>query len=236
MISLLLAAAGAPAVLAAPAIVPSIATPSSPGGAMGMVAVLTLATLIPALVMSCTCFVRFIVVLGFVRTGLATASSPPNQVLTGLALFMTIFLSAPIAEQMYSLGGKPYMDGKMDVQTALTAASPPLRHFLLARTSDDDLRLFYDVTHAPRPVTADDVPLRIAIPAFIVSELRTAFRIGLAILLPFLVIDLVVASVLTALGMVMVPPQVVSLPIKLLIFVLIDGWHLVVESLLRGAS
>ena len=132
MISLLLAAVGSPAVLAAPALAPTIATPSSPGGAMGMVAILTLATLIPALVLSCTCFVRFIVVLGFVRTGLATTGSPPNQVLAGLALFMTVFLSAPIAEQMYALGGKPYMDGKMDVGAALTAASPPLRQFLLA--------------------------------------------------------------------------------------------------------
>ncbi|MCE9573235.1 MAG: flagellar type III secretion system pore protein FliP [Deltaproteobacteria bacterium] len=207
-----------------------------PSSAIGLIALLTLASLIPALVLSSTCFVRFVVVLGFVRTGLGTQGAPPNQVLVGLALFMTVFISAPVAAQMYQQGAKPYLAGQLDESQALEAASGPLRHFLLQRTSDDDLRLFYDVSNAPRPTSAADVPLRIAVPAFVVSELRTAFRIGLAVLLPFLVIDLVAASVLTALGMVMVPPQVVALPIKLLVFVAIDGWHLVVESLLRGAA
>jgi flagellar biosynthetic protein FliP len=231
-----LAAVAAPlAAPAAPAAGASLPT-GTPGSAIGLVAILTLASLIPALVLSCTCFVRFVVVLGFVRTGLGTPSAPPNQVLVGLALFMTIFLSAPVASEMYERGGKPLIAGEMDVRQAVEAASPPLRRFLLARTSDDDLRLFYEVAREPRPSTIDDVPLRIAVPAFVVSELRTAFRIGLAILLPFLVIDLVAASVLTALGMVMVPPQVVALPLKLLVFVMIDGWHLIVESLLKGAS
>jgi flagellar biosynthetic protein FliP len=228
-----LADAAATAAQNAPA--PAIPT-SGPTSAIGLAAMLTLASLIPALVLSCTCFVRFVVVLGFVRTGLGTQGAPPNQVLVGLALFMTIFLSAPVAAEMYERGGKPLIEGTMDTKTALEAAAPPLRTFLLARTSDEDLRLFYDVSHEARPATADDVPLRIAVPAFIVSELRTAFKIGLAVLLPFLVIDLVAASVLTALGMVMVPPQAISLPLKLLVFVAIDGWHLVVESLLRGAS
>lgn len=207
----------------------------SPLGAVGMVLLLTLVTLLPALILSCTSFVRFIVVFGFVRTGLGTPSAPPNQVLVGLALFMTVFVSAPVAMQMYDQGGRDYFAGKLDEQQAIAAATPPLRHFLLHRTAEQDLTLFYEVAGGPRPATADDVPLRIAIPAFILSELRTAFKIGLTILLPFLVIDLVAATVLTALGMVMVPPQVVALPVKLLVFVLIDGWHLVVESLLRGA-
>jgi flagellar biosynthesis protein FliP len=233
------AAAAAPGVAAvdplAPVaqVVPGAGT--GPLGAVGMVGLLTLVTLIPAIVLSCTCFVRFVVVLGFVRTGMGTPAAPPNQVLVGLALFMTVFVSAPVVKEMYDAGGKGYIEGTMGLEQAFDAASPPLKKFLAARTSDKDLELFLEVSNSPRPSTIDEVPLRVAIPAFILSELRTAFQIGLTILLPFLVIDLVAATILTALGMVMVPPQAVALPIKLLVFVLIDGWHLVVESLLRGA-
>jgi flagellar biosynthetic protein FliP len=213
------------------------AASSGPGGlgAVGTVVVLTLVTLLPAIVLSCTCFVRFVVVLGFVRTGLGVQSAPPNQVLIGLALFMTVFASGPLAMQIYDDAGRAYLDGQIDASTAFDKATPPLRRFLLAHTTEADLELFYEVSSAPRPQTADEVPLRIAIPAFILAELRTAFQMGLTILLPFLVIDLVAATILTALGMVMVPPAVVALPLKLLVFVLIDGWHLVVQSLLRGA-
>lgn len=215
---------------------PNTLAQHTPGtsGAVGMVVVLTIVTLLPAIVLSCTCFVRFVVVLGFVRTGMGTPAAPPNQVLVGLALFMTVFVSGPVAMEMYDKGGKPYMNGEMTESQALDAATPALRTFLLSHTSDSDLQLFYDVSHAPRPQTAADVPLRVAIPAFVVSELRTAFKIGLTMLLPFLVIDLIAATILTSLGMVMVPPQSVSLPLKILVFVMIDGWHLVVESLLRG--
>lgn len=207
-----------------------------PLGAVSMVVLLTVVTLLPAIVLSCTCFVRFVVVFGFVRTGLGTPSAPPNQVLVGLALFMAVFTSAPVAVEMYERGGRPYLDGQLTERQALDAATPALRSFLVARTAERDLALFYEFSDAPRPESLDDVPLRIAIPAFIVSELRTAFLIGLTILLPFLVIDLLAATVLTALGMVMVPPATVALPIKLLVFVMIDGWHLVVSSLLRGAA
>jgi flagellar biosynthesis protein FliP len=212
------------------------ASSTGPLGAVGMVVVLTVATLLPAIILSCTCFARFVVVLGFVRTGIGTPSAPPNQVLVGLALFMAVFTSAPVAIEMYERGGKDYLAGKLDEKQAIEAASPPLRDFLLKRTTEADLELFYEVSSGARPATAQDVPLRIAIPAFILSELRTAFKIGLTILLPFLVIDLVAATILTSLGMVMVPPQVVALPIKLLVFVMIDGWHLMVQSLLRGAA
>jgi flagellar biosynthetic protein FliP len=204
-------------------------------GAVGMVVVLTLVSLLPAIVLSCTCFVRFIVVFGFVRTGLGTPSVPPNQVLVGLALFMAVFVSAPVGMQIYDTAGRAYLDGKIDEKQAFEQATPPLRTFLLHHTTETDLALFYEVSNAPRPSTIDEVPLRIAVPAFILSELRIAFKIGLTILLPFLVIDLVAATVLTSLGMVMVPPSVVALPVKLLVFVMIDGWHLVVQSLLRGA-
>jgi len=199
-----------------------------------MVVLLTVVTLLPAIVLSCTSFVRFIVVLGFVRTGLGTPSAPPNQVLVGLSLFMTIFVSAPVAMDMYDKGGKAYFAGQIDEKQALELALPPLRTFLVAHTADTDLQLFLEASKSARPATMDEVPLRALIPAFILSELRMAFKIGLTILLPFLVIDLVAATVLTSLGMVMVPPSVVALPAKLLVFVMIDGWHLVVESLLRG--
>jgi flagellar biosynthetic protein FliP len=231
-----LAATAADAV-AATAALPAAATPAAHSslGAVGMVVVLTLVTLLPAIVLSCTCFVRFIVVLGFVRTGIGTPSAPPNQVLVGLALFMSVFVSAPVASEIYDRAGRAYFANQIDEQQAIEAATPPLRTFLLHHTTETDLALFYEVTSSPRPNTIDDVPLKIAIPAFVLSELRLAFKIGLTILLPFLVIDLVAATILTALGMVMVPPQVVALPIKLLVFVMIDGWHLVVQSLLRGA-
>ncbi len=236
---LCLAASVASAAPALAGVLPALpgtgATPAGPTSAITMIAILTLATLIPAAVLSCTCFVRFVVVLGFVRTGLSTPSAPPNQVLIGLALFMTVFVSAPVASEIYDHAGRDYMAGKLDEGQALAAATPPLRKFLLARTRERDLALFYEVSDAQRPTTADDVPLRIAVPAFVVSELRTGFEIGLGVLLPFMVIDLVVATILTALGMVMVPPQVLSVPVKLLVFLAIDGWHLVVRSLLAGA-
>lgn len=203
-------------------------------GPIGMVVLLTVVTLLPAIILSCTSFVRFIVVLGFVRTGLGTPSAPPNQVLVGLSLFMTIFVSAPVAMDMYDKGGKAYFAGQIDEKQALDQALPPLRTFLISHTADTDLQLFLEASKSARPATMDEVPLRALIPAFILSELRMAFKIGLTILLPFLVIDLVAATVLTSLGMVMVPPSVVALPAKLLVFVMIDGWHLVVESLLRG--
>jgi flagellar biosynthetic protein FliP len=203
-------------------------------GPLGMVVLLTLVTLLPAIILSCTSFVRFVVVLGFVRTGLGTPAAPPNQVLVGLALFMTVFVSAPVALEMYDKGGKPYFAGQIDEKAAIEQALPPLRNFLISHTADSDLHLFLEVSSSSRPATMEEVPMRALIPAFILSELRMAFKIGLTILLPFLVIDLVAATVLTSLGMVMVPPSVVALPAKLLVFVMIDGWHLVVESLLRG--
>jgi flagellar biosynthesis protein FliP len=229
-----LAAAAQPLVSAVPTLPPATGS-QGPLGAVGMVVILTLVTLLPAIVLSCTCFVRFIVVLGFVRTGLGTPAAPPNQVLVGLALFMSVFVSTPVATEIYDRAGRAYLAGQIDEKQALDAATPALRSFLLRHTSEADLLLFYEVSSSPRPATIDDVPLKIAIPAFVLSELRLAFKIGLTILLPFLVIDLVAATILTALGMVMVPPQVIALPIKLLVFVMIDGWHLVVQSLLRGA-
>ena len=221
---------------ATPTALDHVADKGGPGSALQVVALLTIASLAPAIILVCTCFTRFAVVFSFLRTGLGTQGAPPSQVMIGLALFMTLFVMAPIGAQVYQLGVRPYLDGEMTERQALEAATPPLRDFLVSRARPADLSLFYDVSDAPRPTSVADVPLRIAVPAFVVSELHTAFKMGLIILLPFLVIDLVVASVLSALGMVMLPPPIVALPIKLLVFVAIDGWHLVVASLLRGAT
>jgi flagellar biosynthetic protein FliP len=212
-----------------------VADAGGPGKALQLVALLTLASLAPAIILVCTCFTRFAVVFSFLRTGLGTQGAPPSQVMIGLSLFMTLFVMAPIGAQVYQRGVRPYLDGELSESKAFEAATPPLRDFMVSRTRPQDLSLFYDISDAPRPSAVSDVPMRIAVPAFVVSELHTAFKMGLIILLPFLVIDLVVASVLSALGMVMLPPPIVALPIKLLVFVAIDGWHMVVASLLRGA-
>jgi len=207
----------------------------TPTSALQLALVLAIASLIPALVLTCTCFARFTVVFSFLRSGLGTAGAPPNQVMIGLALFMTAFVMAPVAQTIQEKALTPLFQGKLDERGALDAATPPLRSFLIQRTRQEDLALFVEVAQAPRPQTADDIPLRVAVPAFMVSELRTAFQMGLLVLLPFLVIDLVVATVLSSLGMVMLPPTTISLPIKLLVFVAVDGWALLVSSLLKGA-
>ncbi len=207
-----------------------------PTGAVPLALMLSLVSLLPAIVLTCTTFARFVIVFSLLKTGLGTPGVPPNQVLVGLALFMTMFVMAPVAGQVYERAAQPYFAGKLDEAGALDAATPPLRKFLLAHTRQRDLALFYEVAHAPRPRRAEDVPLRIAVPSFALSELRTGFEMGLIVLLPFLVIDLLAATVLSSLGMVMLPPSLVSLPLKLLVFLAADGWHLVVRSLLRGAT
>lgn len=211
-------------------------TSDGPSSALQLVVMLTVASLAPAIILTSTCFARFAIVFSFVRNGLATQGAPPSQVLVGMALFMTLFVMAPTGQAIYEAAVRPYLNGEISETQAIEQGTPPLRRFLLQRTSERDLKLFYDVSTLPRPTSADDVPLRIAVPAFVLSELQTAFKMGLVILLPFLVIDLIVASVLSALGMVMLPPPIVSLPIKLLVFVSVDGWHLVVSSLLRGVG
>ena len=229
----------APVVAAAAAAAPgaaAAATTSGPQGAVQMTIILAIASLIPAIVLSCTCFARFLIVFSFVRTGLGTQGAPPNQILVGLALFMTMFVMAPTASAVQEKALGPYMAGQVDEAGALREAGPPVKAFLLPRTRQEDLALFYEFSSESRPATADDVPLRIAVPAFVLSELRTSFQMGLVVLLPFLLVDLVVATVLSSLGMVMLPPALIALPVKLLVFVMVDGWHLLVQSLLRGVA
>lgn len=195
---------------------------------------LTLLGLLPAIVLTMTSFVRTVVVLGFIRHAISLQSTPPNQVIVGLALFLTMFTMAPVMDQIKTEVYEPYVAGKMTDIQALQAASIPLKRFMLRQTREADLRLFYDVTKEPLPRTADDVPLRIAMPAFVISELTTSFQMGVMILLPFLVVDLTVASLLMSMGMMMVPPTTISLPLKLLLFVLVDGWRLVAGALMRS--
>jgi flagellar biosynthesis protein FliP len=196
--------------------------------------ILTLMAILPALVLSTTSFVRTVVVLSFVRQAIGAGQSPPNQVIMGLAIFVSIFTMQPIAEQMNEAGLRPYMRNEVTEMRALEQASVPLKRFMLRQTREQDLQIFYAATNADLPKTPDDVEMRMAMPAFVVSELTTAFQMGVMIFLPFLVVDVVVASLLMSMGMMMVPPTMLSLPIKLLLFVLVDGWGLVIGSLLRS--
>lgn len=195
---------------------------------------LTLLSLLPAIVLTMTSFTRIVIVLSFVKQGLGTQQTPPSQVMVGIALFVTMFTMAPVTEKIMTDAYQPYAAGKIDEEAALNRAASPLRSFMLRQTREADLALFYSAARQPMPSTEEDVPLRIASPAFVVSELTTAFQMGVLVLLPFLVIDLAVASVLMSMGMMMVPPSSISLPLKLLLFVVVDGWHLLIGSLLRS--
>jgi len=196
--------------------------------------VLTALALLPAIALTTTSFVRTIVVLSFVRQALGAAQTPPNQVIIGLALFMSLFTMQPVLEQMKSAGLDPYQHNEVTEIQALERASVPLKRFMLRQTREQDLEMFYKATKTSLPQRPDDVSMRIAMPAFAVSELTTAFQMGVLVLLPFMVVDLAVASLLMSMGMMMVPPTMLSLPVKLLLFVLVDGWNLVVASLLRS--
>ena len=199
-----------------------------------ILALLTLLSLLPAIVLTMTSFTRVVVVLGFVRHGIGTQQSPPTQVIVGLAMFLTAFTMAPVTTAIARDAWEPYAAGRITAEQAVAAATTPLRGFMLRQTRESDLALFYEASRQALPQTEEEVPLRIAAPAFVVSELTTAFQMGVMVLLPFLVIDLVVSALLMSMGMMMVPPSTLSLPIKLLLFVVADGWHLLVGSLLRS--
>ncbi|HMR04226.1 MAG TPA: flagellar type III secretion system pore protein FliP [Polyangiaceae bacterium] len=198
-----------------------------------ILAIVTVLSLLPAIVLTCSSFVRTVIVLSFVKQGIGT-QTPPSQVIIGLSLFLTLFTMAPVFDEMKAAAYEPYQAGQLTEMQAVEKAVVPLKRFMLRQTREADLRLFYDVTKEPLPASADDVSLRLAIPAFVISELTTAFQMGVIVLLPFLVVDLAVASLLMSMGMMMVPPTTLSLPIKLLLFVLVDGWSLLAGSLLRS--
>ena len=195
---------------------------------------LTLLTFIPIILLLMTSFTRIIIVLGLLRSALGTQSAPPNQLILGIALFMTFFIMSPTLDKIYQDAYLPYSQQQITMQQSLTEASKPLREFMLSQTRESDLTLFVNMSHSGDIQTREDIPLRVLVPAFVVSELKTAFQIGFTLFIPFLVIDLVVASTLMALGMMMVPPATVSLPFKIMLFVLADGWHLLLGSLAQS--
>ncbi len=199
-----------------------------------IVALLTLLTVLPAIIMAVTPLLRITVVLHFLRQALGTQSTPSNQVLVGLALFLTILIMQPVAEQIYAQGWKPMEQGELTTQQAFEQGSRPLKAFLVRFVREPDAQLFLKLTHGPQPARPTDLSLNVLIPAYVLSELKTGFQIGAILYLPFLIIDLVVASVVLSVGMVQLPPVLLSAPIKILLFVLVDGWNLVVGSLMKS--
>jgi flagellar biosynthesis protein FliP len=195
---------------------------------------LTILSLAPAIMILMTSFTRLIVVFGILRTALGMQQSPPTQVIIGLSLFLTLFIMYPVIERVNEDAVKPYLAGEVTQQIALDRASEPVKQFMLSQTREKDLMLFMDMGQIEMFETAKDVPLHVLVPAFVISELRIAFQIGFMLFLPFLIVDLIVASVLMSMGMMMLPPVMISLPVKLLLFVLTDGWYLIVESVVRG--
>ena len=197
---------------------------------------MTALSLLPAALMMLTSFTRIVIVLAILRQALGTQSSPSNQVLIGLSLFLSLFIMMPVFDQVYEEALGPYLSEEMPAQEALQRAALPFRSFMLEQTRDDDLLLFADIADAGQFETAEDVPFSLLMPAFVTSELKTAFQIGFIILIPFLVIDLVVATLLMSMGMMMLSPMIISLPFKIMLFVLIDGWSLVMGTLAASFS
>jgi len=228
--SSVLAAVAAMMVQASPALAATPVTGTSE--AVRIAVILTLLAIIPALLISTTSFIRIVVVLAMVRHAFGMPQTPPNAVLTSLALFMTAFIMNPTLTELNQKALQPLLNGSQELETTLEEGGKPLRDFMLAQTRESDLEMIYRMSRSPLPDTPADVEMMKLIPAFMLNELRVAFTIGFVVLLPFLLIDLVVASILLSLGMMMVPPTTISLPIKVLMFVLIDGWSLVLEGLL----
>jgi flagellar biosynthetic protein FliP len=199
-----------------------------------LVAILTLLSFVPAALVIMTCFTRIVIVFHFLRQALGTQEMPSNQILIGLTLFLTAFIMAPVVQQVNTLAVQPALDGKMSVPDALQAGSPPLREFMLKQTREADLALFVDLGRLERPEKPSDLPMRVVIPAFAISELKTGFQMGFFLFVPFLLIDLVVSTTLLSMGMLQLPPAMISLPFKILLFVMVDGWNLLVSSLVRS--
>lgn len=195
---------------------------------------LTVLSLAPALLILLTSFTRIVIVLSLLRKALGTMQTPPNQIIIGLSLFLTIFIMTPVWQNVNENAVQPYLEKEITRDQALEVASKPIRAFMIRQTREKDLALFVDIAKIKRPKNIDDVPTTVLIPAFVISELKTAFQIGMLLYVPFLVIDMVVASVLLSMGMMMLPPIMVSLPFKLMLFVLADGWYLIVGSVVKS--
>ena len=199
-----------------------------------IIILMTVLTIIPGILVSVTSFTRLIIVLHFIRQAIGTQTMPPNQVLIGLSLFLTFFIMQPVFERINQQALEPLMSGKITEMQALDKASGPMRQFMLRFTREKDLALFTRIAGLPRPNTPDDVSMRVLIPSFMISEMKTAFQIGFVLYIPFLVIDMVVASILLSMGMIQLPPIMISVPFKLLLFVMVDGWNLIVGSLVKS--
>ena len=195
---------------------------------------LTLITFIPAVLVIMTSFTRIAIVFHFLRQALGTQDMPSNQMLVGLTLFLTMFIMAPVADRINTAAIEPAMAGTIDVMAAIDRGSPPLREFMLKQTRQTDLALFVELGKVSRPKSADELPMRVVVPAFAISELKTGFQMGFFLFVPFLLIDLIVSTTLLSMGMMQLPPAMISLPFKILLFVMIDGWNLVVSSLVRS--
>jgi len=226
-----------PQMPASPAGIPVLTVQNAPGGAQNwtlslqLLALMTVLTVLPAVLLMMTSFTRIMIVLSFLRQALGTSSTPSNQILLGLSLFLTLFVMSPVLNHAYGDGVKPYMDGQMSAEQAVPAAAAPFKRFMLDQTRDADLQLFTRLANEQPYASKDDVPFRVAMPAFVTSELKTAFQMGFLLFIPFLIIDLVVASVLMSMGMMMVSPTIISLPFKIMLFVLVDGWTLLLGTL-----
>jgi flagellar biosynthesis protein FliP len=219
---------------------PGLTSTPGPGGSqtwslsVQTLVLLTSLSFLPALLLSMTSFTRILIVLGLLRTALGTQSSPPNQILVGLSLFLTFFVMAPVFDKVYDEAYKPLSENKISTERALERGIAPFKTFMLKQTRENDLALFAKLAKVPAMEGPEDVPLRILLPSFVISELKTAFQIGFTIFIPFLIIDLVVASVLMSMGMMMVPPASIALPFKLMLFVMADGWQLLIGALAQS--
>lgn len=227
------------AVAATPGLAEVTSTPAAGGGttyslSLQSLLLLTSLSFLPAILLMMTGFTRIIIVFSLLRSALGTQSSPPNQVLVGLALFLTFFVMSPVFEKVYSEAWKPYSEDQITLEQALDKGSAPLKAFMLRQTRESDLALFVQISNSQPLQTPDQVPLRILVPAYVTSELKTAFQIGFVVFIPFMIIDLVVATVLMSMGMMMVSPSILSLPFKLMLFVLADGWNLLIGSLVQS--
>ncbi|UOF89369.1 flagellar type III secretion system pore protein FliP [Fodinisporobacter ferrooxydans] len=208
--------------------------PQNVATSLQILLVLTVLTLAPAILVLMTSFTRIVVVLSFVKNALGTPQAPPSQVLISLALFLTLFIMTPTFSQVNQTALQPYLAGTISQSEALQKAEIPFKHFMAKETREKDLELFLQYRHDPQPKSIEDIPLSALVPAYTISELKTAFQIGFMIYIPFIVIDMVVATTIMSMGMVMLPPAMISLPFKILLFVMVDGWYLVVKSLLAG--
>jgi len=206
--------------------------PQDVATSMQIIAVLTILSLAPSILVMTTSFVRIVVVLGFLRNALSTQNVPPNQIVVALSLFLTFYIMSPYWSQANEEGLQPYLAGTITQEEAINRTVEPLREFMFRQTRESDLALFVNLSEAERPESQEDVSTFVLIPAFIISELKTAFQLGFMIYIPFIVIDMIVASTLMSMGMMMLPPVMISMPFKILLFVMVDGWHLLIKSLI----